>query len=391
MRINRNSTIVGSLPVQMGIVILLTMLILLAGCSKQQEELINNGDGYERVRLVMTANGTDIGIETLTMKRFAELVEEASGGNVHIELYPNDELTGGNTNEAVRSLTEGAVDLGAYVSGTMSLLDPRLEVATIPWSFSSYQEARHVIDDTGGAYYAKVLSEYGLVYLGSTHNAMRQLTSNRNPMRTPEDLHGMRIRVLGGEVYRLFFAALGAEPVPLGWSELNIAIRQGVIEGQENGFFLMKSGHLNEIQKYMTVWNYLYENYLFVANRKVFDQLEPKTQALLRDKMKEACEWSRDYLEAEEKKIRAQFAADGLEIIDLTPAELGVFKEKVSPLREKLKAKYGAEACKAFRIDMDKSGSGKRAEVQGASELLAKSVLDPKPLTLDPSKAGDGK
>ena len=336
------------------IFVLILVTALFTGCTPQRKEPQKTGEEYEKVRLVMTANGTDIGIETFTARRFSKLVSEASGGNVYIEFYPNDELTGGNTNEAVRSLTEGAVDLGAYVSGTMSLLDPRLEVATIPWSFSSYQEARQVIDDTGGEYYAKVLSEYGLVYLGSTHNAMRQLTSNRNPMRTPEDLKHMRIRVLGGEVYRLFFSALGAEPVPLGWSELNIAIRQGVIEGQENGFFLMRSGHLNEIQKYMTVWNYLYENYLFVANRKTFDQLEPKTQALLREKMREACEWSRDYLESEEKKIRKDFAADGLEIIDLTPEELAVFKAQVRPLREKLKEKYGEEACKAFYIDMEK-------------------------------------
>ena len=191
-------------------------------------------------------------------------------------------------------------------------------------------------------------------YLGSTHNAMRQLTSNRNPVQTPADLQGMRIRVLGGEVYRLFFSALGATPVPLGWSELNVAIQQGVIDGQENGFFLMHSGKLNEIQKYMTVWNYLYENYLFVANRKTFDQLEPKTQKLLRDKMREACEWSRDYLESEEKKIRAQFIVEGLEVIDLTPQELERFKEQVRPLREKLKEKYGAEACAAFRIDVDR-------------------------------------
>ncbi len=337
---------------------MLAIALTLSGCGIQQDESPKKYDNYQKVRLVMTASGTEIGIETLTALRFAELVSEASGGNVQIEFYPNDELTGGNTNESVRSLTEGAVDLGAYVTGTMSLLDPRLEVATIPWSFSSYQEARQVIDDTGGDYYAKVLSDYGLVYLGSTHNAMRQLTSNRNPIRKIEDLQGLRIRVLGGEVYRLFFAALGATPVPLGWSELNIAIRQGVIEGQENGFFLMRSGRLNEIQKYMTVWNYLYENYLFVANRKTFEQLEPKTQRLLREKMREACEWSRDYLEQEEKKIRVQFAADGLEIIDLTPEELEVFKAKVRPLREKLKEKYGEEACRAFRIDMEKNYSG---------------------------------
>ena len=337
-----------------GIFLLITV-ILMSGCGNRNAENLKSKEDFQKVRLVMTANGTDKGIETLTARRFAQLLEEESGGNVHIEFYPNDELTGGNTNEAVRSITEGAVDLGAYVSGTMSLLDPRLEVATIPWSFSSYQEARKILDETGGDYYAKILSNYGLVYLGSTHNAMRQISNNRNPIRTPQDLQGMKIRVLGGEVYRRFFSTLGAEPVPLGWSELNIALRQNVIEGQENGFFLMQSGNLNEIQKYMTVWNYLYENYLFVINRKTFDKLEPKTQALLYEKMKEACEWSRDYLESEEQKIRRQFSESGLEIIDLTPEELEVFKEKVRPLREKLKEKYGEEACNAFRIDMDKS------------------------------------
>lgn len=329
-------------------------LTVLSGCTTQQTSQ-NNGEQYQDVRLVMTANGTETGIETLTARRFAELVAEASGGKVQIEFYPNDELTGGNTNEAVRSLAEGAVDLGAYVSGTMSLLDPRLEVATIPWSFSSYQEARQVIDNTGGEYYAKILSEHGLVYLGSTHNAMRQLSNNRNAVRTPDDLRGLKIRVLGGEVYRLFFDELGAEPVPLGWSELNIAIRQGVVDGQDNGFFLMKSGRLNEIQRYMTVWNYLYENYLFVVSRKTFDSLEPKTQTLLREKILEACEWSRDYLEDEEKKIRKQFAVNGLKIIEPTDEELKAFKERVRPLREELKKKYGAEACAAFRIDMEKN------------------------------------
>ena len=336
---------------------LLTTIIFFSGCGEKIEIAEENSNGYQKVRLVMTANGTE-GIDTLTARRFAKLVEEETGGNIHIEFYPNDEITGGNTNEAVRSLTDGAVDMGAYVSGTMSMLDPRLEIATIPWTFTDFKQARRIIDTTGGEYYAKVLAEYGLVYLGSTHNGMRQLTSNRNPVRKPEDLKDMRIRVLGGEVYRKFFSALGAKPVPLGWSELNVALKQNVIDGQENGLFLMHAGHLNEIQKYMTVWNYLYENYLFVINRKTFEQLEPKTQALLRDKMKEACEWSRDYLENVEKRLRMQFEADGLEIIELTPEELKVFQDKVKPLREELKARYGEEACKAFRIDMAKEAEG---------------------------------
>ena len=340
---------------QRGLILIFLLTILIFSGCQENKKTSTPREFYQTVRLVMTANGTDIGIETLTARKFAELVSAASNGNVQIEFYPNDELTGGNTNEAVKSLSEGAVDLGAYVSGTMSLLDERLEVATIPWSFTNYKEARQIIDTTGGEYYAKILSEYGLVYLGSTHNAMRQLSSNRNPVRKPRDLYNMKVRVLGGEVYRKFFSALGAIPVPLGWSELNIAIRQGVIEGQENGFFLMRSGRLNEVQKYMTVWNYLYENYLFVANKRTFEQLEPKTQQLLREKMKEACNWSRDYLEMEESRIQEQFAKDGLKLIYLTPEELKVFKQQVQPLREELKKKYGAEACAAFKIDMEKN------------------------------------
>ncbi len=334
----------------------LTMLLLcgmlLSGGCKEQQTKHGAKERYERVRLVLTCNGTEVGIETKVANRLAELVSEESGGNVQIEVHPNDVLGGGNSNEAVRALAEGAVDMGAYVSGTISLLDPRLEVATIPWTFSGYQEARKIIDDTGGAYYEKVLNEYGLVYLGSAHNAMRQLTSNRNPIHSPEDLKGMRIRVLGGEVYRRLFSTLGAEPIPMSWSELSIAIRQGVIEGQDNGFYLMQSGGLDKIQKYMTVWNYMYENYLFVANRKTFDNLEPKTRELIKRKAKEACEWGRDYLENEEARVREKFIEEGLEITDLTPEELEVFKRQVQPLRESLKQKYGKEACEAFRIDM---------------------------------------
>ena len=277
-----------------------------------------------------------------------------SGGSVEVEIYPNDELWGGSTNEAVRMISEGAVDLAGYVSGSMSLLDPRLEVATIPWAFSGYREARRVIDESGGRYYEMVLAQHGLVYLGSTHNGMRQLTNNLHPVRRPEDLADMRIRVLGGESYRLFFSALGARPIPLSWSALAPAIRQGDVDGQENGFFVMRSRHIDEIQKYMTLYNAAYENYIFVISRKSYDELEPSVRVLIREKMREACEWSRDLLEAEEAGLRAEFAAAGMEIIEPTPEELAAFRDSTARVREELKAKYGPEACAAFRIDMPK-------------------------------------
>ena len=323
--------------------------LILSGCGKQVKPEPKDND-YQKVRMVMTVNGTDIGIETLVARRLADILDKESGGNVRLEVYTDDQLAGGNTTRATEMIADGSVDLAAYPSCSLAVLDERLSVAAIPWAFSSYQEARQVIDETGGAFYAKVLSEHGLIYLGSTHNGMRQLSNNLHRVRTPDDIKHMKIRVMGGDLYLRFFGALGAKPTPMGWTELPVALEQGVVDGQENGIYLTSTAHLNKFQKYMTIWNYTYENYIFVANTKTFNMLEPKTQKLIMTKTKEACEWGRDKLEADEQSIKERFAAGGMDIIELTADELEPFKERIKPIINQMKQKYGAEACAAFQI-----------------------------------------
>ena len=333
----------------MVIAALLGMLMGAAGCG-DDTGAASSGDGYQKIKLVMTVNGTNIATDTKTALHFAELVKEASGGNVLIDVFPNDQLAGGNATKGIEMIADGAVDLAAYASSTMSVLDEHLLVGTIPWAFNNYQDARQVLDTSGGAYYEKLLKAQGLTYLGSAHNGFRQITNSKRAVKTPEDAAGLKIRVPGGEVYISFFKAFGADPVAMSWSEAFTAIQQGTIDGQENGFSVTNSAKVDEIQKYMTVWNYTYENYLFMANSKVFDSLEPKTQALLREKAKEACEWGRDMLEADETKIKEKFVKEGIEVTELSPEQLKPFQAKVQPLVDRLKEKYGPEACEAFQI-----------------------------------------
>ncbi len=160
----------------------------------------------------------------------------------------------------------------------------------------------------GGAYYKKILAAQGMTYLASVHNGFRQITNDKHAVIKPEDVAGLKIRVPGGEVYFKFWKAFGADPVAMSWSEAFTAIQQGIIDGQENGFSVTNSAKINEIQQYMTVWNYTYENYLFVANTKIFESLEPKTQELIRVKAKEACEFFEEIgtgLDKVEKKYQA--------------------------------------------------------------------------------------
>lgn len=330
------------------IAMLVCVIFTLTGCGTADDER-KEGE-YQKIKLVMTVNGTNIATDTKTALRFAEMVKEESGGNILIDVFPNDQLAGGNATKGVEMVADGAVDLAAYATSPMSVLDQKLLVGTIPWTFDNYQQARKIIDTTGGAYYERLLKAQGLTYLASVHNGFRQITNNKRAVHTPEDVAGLKIRVPGGEVYMRFFRTFEADPVAMSWSEAFTAIQQGTIDGQENGFSVTASAKVNEIQKYMTVWNYTYENYLFVFNTEIFESLEPKTQELLRRKALEACEWGRDMVETNEKTLEDKFRNEGMEVVVLDSDQLAPFKSKVAPLVGELKEKFGSEACEAFQI-----------------------------------------
>ncbi len=327
----------------------ISLCIFLTGCSSNNTaQNTNDSNEYQKIQLVMAVNGTDTQIDSKVANKFAELVAAESNGNVTISVYPNDQLASGNATKGIEMLAVGAVDLAAYATSVMAALDEQIGIATIPYTFNNYEEAKQVIDTSGGKYYEKLLANKGITYLGSFHNGFRQISNNKHEIRTPEDVQGLKIRVPGGEVYMDFFSTLGADPIAMSWSEVFTAIQQGTIDGQENGVSITKSAKMNEVQKYITIWNYSYENDLFVANSKIWNTLEPKTQELLRQKAKEACNWGRQQVENEEEGIIAEFEADAINVTRLTPEELNVFKTAVQPVREKFINKYGKENYDAF-------------------------------------------
>lgn len=332
---------------------ILLSLTLAAGCVMgcgSSASVQSNASAYQSVNLSMAVNGTDTQIDSLVAKYFAELVAEKSDGSIVIDVFPNDTLAGGNSTKGVEYIATGGSDLGAYASCVLANIEPRLSVATIPWTFTSYQQASEVIDGTGGQYYAEMLAPKGITYLGSFHNGFRQLTNNKRPVLTPEDMKGLKIRVPGSEVYMSFFKALDANPTAMSWSEVFTAIQQGTIDGQENGCSVTKSAKMDEIQKYMTIWNYSYENDLFVANTDVWESLDTNTQDLLRECALEACEWGREKLENDEAELIQGFMDAGVQVDILTDDQIAVFEDRITDAVEKLKEQYGEEACSAFGI-----------------------------------------
>ena len=327
---------------------LVLLVMLLCACGGANSTAAEGE--YQRIDLVMAVNGTDTQIDTRVAKYFAGLVEERSGGNVTVDVFPNDQLAGGNATMGIEMIAQGSVDLAAYATCTLAVIDSQLPVATIPWAFDSYAEARQVIDTTGGQYYAERLAAKGITYIASFHNGFRQLSNSKVAVDEPSDLKTLKIRVPGSEVYMGFFRALGADPTSMSWSEVFTAIQQGTIDGQENGASVTSTAKMDEIQKYMTIWNYSYENDLFIANTRIWESLDENTRQLLTECAIEACNWGRDTLEAEEADILARFEANGMTVTYLTDEQKAAFAEAISEWKAGMIDRFGEYACSAFGI-----------------------------------------
>ena len=327
---------------------------MLAGCGSSAPaasgSTSSDAPKYEKLTLTMAVNGTDTQVDSRVANHFKELVEAETDGAITIEVFPNDQLAGGSSSKGVEMVADGSTDIAAYATVALSVLDPKLGIALVPWTFSSYTQAREIIDATGLDFYNSVLNEYGLTAVGSFHNGFRQLSNNVRPVTTPDDLKGLKIRVPGGEIYMSFFKEFGADPTNMNWGEVFTALQQGTIDGQENGVSVTSTSGVLEVQDYVTIWNYSYENDLVVFNSALWDTLSADTQAMLTEKAVEACNWGRDIVEAEHDQLIEDFRAKGVQVDVLTEEQIDAFKSRVTDFCQGFYEKYGEEACKAFEI-----------------------------------------
>ena len=286
-------------------------------------------------------------------KSFAEDVKAKTGGAVEISVYASDQLSGGDMAKGVENIQGGSIDCAFEPVDVMANMDQTLLTLSIPWVYTSYQEAEDALKGAGGEYITKALDAKGIHTLGFIHNGFRQLTNNKRPVTTPDDIKAMKLRVPGGDVFMKFWKAVGADPVAMAFSELFTALQQGTVDGQENGFDLITTNKFYEVQKYITEWNYSYGAFALVFNKATWDSFEPELQEILIECADAACELGNKNVVESEAAKKQQCIDAGCEVITLTDEQIQVFKDlpAVQDYYAEMKATYGAEACAAFGIE----------------------------------------
>ncbi|ONI42603.1 hypothetical protein AN639_12175 [Candidatus Epulonipiscium fishelsonii] len=336
----------------MSVLLCAAMTLSFAGCGSENEEVVTQGDSrYEKVTLKLSCTGTEIGNDTIAAMLFAELMNERSGGNIKVNVFPNDQLGSGNQQKGLEQLLNGTVELDIHSTSIVAALDNTLMVSTLPWIFDDYQEAEDYFFGTGGEYVNSVLQTKGLRYLGATHNGFKAMTTSKNPIQSPEDLEGMKMRIPGGDFFAALYDTLGASPQALPWAEVFTALQQNTIDGHDNSLSTIDSANIQEVQKYISISNHTYEAFNFMANEEKFSELSEATQELIYECAEEACRVVNQQTIETEKLLKEQFVNEfGCEIYEFTPEDIEEFKVVVNPLIEEYKAIYGEEACSAFGL-----------------------------------------
>ena len=302
-------------------------------------------------KFVFQCVGTEQGTDYITGKAFADALLDASGGALEVKVYGTDQLAGGNTNKALEMLATGEVDIGCYAQSVCANINSKIGICTLPWTFTSYADVNEKMAGAAGDYLKEQFAAVGIEWIDYTHNAMRQLSNSKRPVTTPEDLKNLKIRVPGGNVFMDTWNALGADVTSMAWSEVFTALQQGTIDGQENGAKTSQSNSIQEVNKYWTVWNYAYDGYPLLFNKKCWDSLDATQQQLIRDVAAEVYAASRKQVEEQEDLIWKSFEDDyDCEIVYLDDAQIAAFQEMVRPVVEKYKEAYGKEAYEAFGI-----------------------------------------
>jgi len=278
---------------------------------------------------------------SVAMNQFRDELAKASAGQLSVDVFPAMQLGGAAENvQNVRAGTLQIIWVGmAFLSRTV----PELEAISLPFQFDSRDQAFRVVDGPVGKLLDARFAEKGLIDLGFMELGARHVTNSKRPIKSVEDLKGLKIRMQPNETHLATFRALGANPVAMDIKELYSALQQGVVDGQENPFSVINASRYFEVQKFVSNTAHFFDFINVVANRKAFEALPPAQQTVLRDSMAKAVAWQRSRAAAEESESIAEIKKRGMTYDEVSPQFREQMRKGSAGVVEDVKKRVGAD------------------------------------------------
>ncbi|WP_217136351.1 DctP family TRAP transporter solute-binding subunit [Leucobacter chinensis] len=316
--------------------------LVLSACSGTSPSAGDGDAEGQSYNWKMTINVGDQSSWYLGAETFAEALEQESGGRMKVTIFPNEQLSGGDTPAGIQQLIDGHKDLSYNSTIDYAMVIPEFGAINAPFLFANEEEADKVTSGTGAEAYSALAAEHGVEFLGFGEAGFRQLTTNKTAVKTPEDLKNLKVRVPTIALFVDTLQALGANATSMPFAEVFTALGQGTIEGQENPIDIIHSSGLAEVQDYLTMWNYVYDPIMLGMNKELFDSLSADDQEIVRKASEAANEAQKQANRDREAEQLAELAEE-VEIIELTPEQISAFQEAIAPIYNQYESVWGED------------------------------------------------
>ena len=288
----------------------------------------------------------------VAVKKFAELVSQKTGGKVTAKLFASGGL--GNDVTMISALRGGTQEMTVPDSSTLVSLIKEFSVLNLPLTFNTEQEADALLDGAFGQKLLDQLPDKGLVGLGFWENGFRHITNSRRPITKADDIAGLKIRVIQNPLFIDTFKALGANAVPMPFTELYSGLEQKAVDGQENPTATILASKFYEVQKHVVLSKHIYSVWVLLLSKKTWDGLSADEKKAVQEAAREATVFERKTIREFSDKALDELKKNGLQVTSLPDAEQAKLREKLKPVVEKYSHDAGEATAKAMFTELEK-------------------------------------
>jgi tripartite ATP-independent transporter DctP family solute receptor len=285
-------------------------------------------------------------------KKFAELIEQKSGGKIKVRIYPSGTL--GGEQQVASAMQGGTVEVSMMAPAQLVGNFKEFLVLDLPFAFANEREADAVLDGPFGKGLLELMPAKGLVGLAYMEQGYRSITNSKRPVHKLEDIQGLKIRTILNPLYIDMLNALGANAVPMPFPELYTALETGTVDGQENPYSTVEASKLYEVQKYFSNTRHIYNPQLLLVGKRFWDTLSAEEKKIFEDAAVETRDFQRKAAREFDDKAREMLIKSGMQINDIAPEEIARMREKVKPVFDKYAVQVGEALVKQFNEELAK-------------------------------------
>lgn len=278
---------------------------------------------------------------------FADEVAKLSDGKMKIRAIGAAAL--GSDIQMQQALIGEAQEMMVGSTATLVGITPEMAMWDTPFLFNSGEEADKILDGRAGQMLIEKLDDKGLVGLVYWENGFRNLTNSQRPVTRVEDFDGLKLRVMQNNIFLDTFQRLGANAVPLPFSELFTALETKTVDGQENPYNTILSSKFYEVQKYLSVTNHVYSPWIVLASKQWWDTLSADERDVLLKAAVASRDFERKDTRQEAEKALAQLKAEGMQVNEVSPEEVERMRETIKPVNEQIKQNVGPAIWQAVQ------------------------------------------